>query len=65
MCILNILPASRTKKKNYFTTHLPVDAVLKADGVGRSAEDGQLQNESCRKRRHLVTDVCIQNHQRH
>jgi len=27
-------------------THLPVDAVLKAGGVMRSTEDGQLQNET-------------------
>lgn len=32
-------------------THLPVDAVLEADGVGRSAEDRQLQNETLDEKR--------------
>lgn len=45
--------------------HLPIDAVLKADGVGRSTEDWQLQNETLYKKRDLVIYLYVRDNQKH
>lgn len=45
--------------------HLPIDAVLKADGVGRSTEDWQLQNETLHKKRDLVIYLYVRDDQKH
>lgn len=43
----------------FVKTHLPVDAVLEADGVRRSTEDGQLQNETLHKKTQEMLSLLI------
>lgn len=43
----------------FVKTHLPVDAVLEADGVRRSTEDGQLQNETLHKKTQETLSLLI------